>query len=46
MAAPRANWKGVLKIGAIECGAALYTAASTAERVSLHRLAKKAIGSE
>lgn len=39
--APRANWKGVLKIGAIECGVALYTAASTAERVSFHILNRK-----
>lgn len=39
--APRANWKGVLKIGAIECGVALYTAASTAERMSFHILNRK-----
>jgi DNA end-binding protein Ku len=41
MATPRANWKGVLKIGAIECGVALYTAASTAERMSFHILNRK-----
>jgi DNA end-binding protein Ku len=39
--APRANWKGVLKIGDIECPVALYTAASAAERVSFHILNRK-----
>lgn len=32
----RANWKGVLKIGDLACTVALFTAASTAERVSFH----------
>lgn len=41
MAAPRANWKGILKLGTIECGVALYTAASTVERVSFHILNRK-----
>jgi DNA end-binding protein Ku len=41
MATPRANWKGLLKIGAVECGVALYTAASTAERISFHILNRK-----
>lgn len=41
MAAPRASWKGVLRIGAVECGVALYTAASTSERVSFHILNRK-----
>ncbi|MFA7439958.1 MAG: Ku protein [Sphingomonadaceae bacterium] len=34
--APRANWKGFLKIGEVVCPVALYTAASTSERISLH----------
>lgn len=34
--AARANWKGVLKIGEVACPVALYTAASTAERVAFH----------
>ena len=34
--AARANWKGVLKVGEVSCPVALYTAASTAERVSFH----------
>jgi DNA end-binding protein Ku len=36
MASPRANWKGSLAIGDLSCPVALYTAASTAERISLH----------
>jgi DNA end-binding protein Ku len=36
--AARANWKGVLKIGEVSCPVALYTAASTAERISFHIL--------
>jgi DNA end-binding protein Ku len=34
--APRANWKGYLKIGELSCQVALYTAASTSDRVSFH----------
>jgi len=34
--APRANWKGFLKIGDLACAVALYTAASTSERVAFH----------
>jgi DNA end-binding protein Ku len=34
----RANWKGVLKIGEVLCPVALYTAASTAERIAFHIL--------
>jgi DNA end-binding protein Ku len=34
--APRANWKGYLKIGELSCPVALYTAASTSDRVSFH----------
>lgn len=37
----RANWKGALEIGAVKCGVALYTAASTSERVSFHVLNRK-----
>lgn len=36
--APRANWKGVLKIAAVSCPVALYTAASTSERIAFHTL--------
>ncbi|CAM5774833.1 non-homologous end joining protein Ku [Labrys miyagiensis] len=41
MARPRANWKGVLKIGELVVGVALYTAASTSERVAFHTLNRK-----
>ncbi len=34
--APRANWKGYLKVGEVSCQVALYTAASTSDRVSFH----------
>ncbi|MCJ9669233.1 MULTISPECIES: Ku protein [unclassified Neorhizobium] len=34
--APRANWKGYLKVGELSCPVALYTAASTSDRVSFH----------
>lgn len=36
MAALRANWKGYLKFGEISCPVALYTGASTSERISFH----------
>jgi DNA end-binding protein Ku len=39
--APRAQWKGYLKIDEIGCAVALYTAASTAERTSFHTINKK-----
>ncbi len=39
--APRANWKGQLKIGELLCPVALYTAASTSERVSFHLVNRK-----
>jgi len=32
----RANWKGFLKIGEVVCPVALYTAASTSDRIVLH----------
>ncbi|TWB29734.1 non-homologous end joining protein Ku [Nitrospirillum bahiense] len=34
--APRANWKGFLKIGEVSCPVALYTAASSSERIAFH----------
>src|SRR5437762_9753505 len=40
--AARANWKGVLKAGEVSCAVALYTAASTAERIAFHILNRKA----
>src|SRR6266513_557067 len=39
--AARANWKGVLNIGELSCSVALYTAASTAERIAFHILNRK-----
>ena len=36
--APRANWKGFLKVGELTCPVALYTAASTSERIAFHTL--------
>ncbi|GLS39731.1 non-homologous end joining protein Ku [Mesorhizobium tianshanense] len=36
--APRANWKGFLKIGELGCPVALYTAASTSERIAFHTI--------
>ena len=36
--APRANWKGVLKIAEVMCPVSLYTAASTSERIVFHTL--------
>lgn len=38
MAAPRVNWRGYLKIGELSCPVALYTGASTSERVSFHTI--------
>jgi DNA end-binding protein Ku len=39
--APRAIWKGELRIGTLGFDVALYTAASTSERISLHVLNRK-----
>jgi DNA end-binding protein Ku len=39
--AARANWKGILKVGEVSCPVALYTAASTAERIAFHILNRK-----
>ena len=36
--APRANWKGYLKLGELSCAVALYTAASTSERIAFHTI--------
>jgi DNA end-binding protein Ku len=41
MAAHRAQWKGHLKVGELSCSVGLYTAASTAERISFHMLNEK-----
>ena len=41
MANPRAIWKGYLKLGELACPVALYTAASTSERISFHTLNRK-----
>ena len=34
--APRANWKGFLKVQEVVCPVALYTAASASERIAFH----------
>jgi DNA end-binding protein Ku len=34
--APRANWKGFIKVGELTCPVALYTAASTGDRIAFH----------
>ncbi len=39
--APRANWKGFLKLGEVTCPVVLYTAASVSERVAFHTLNRK-----
>src|SRR2546421_4698018 len=39
--APRAYWKGYLKLSLVSCPIALYPAASTSERVSFHRINKE-----
>jgi DNA end-binding protein Ku len=36
--APRANWKGFLKIAEVTCPVALYTAVSTSERIAFHTI--------
>ncbi len=41
MSAPRANWKGFLRLGELSCGVALYTAASQSERIAFHLLNRK-----
>ncbi len=39
--APRANWKGMLKIGQVCCAVGLYTAVTTSERIAFHTLNRK-----
>jgi DNA end-binding protein Ku len=39
--AARANWNGLLKIGELSASVALYTAASTAERITFHIINRK-----
>ncbi|MBL8563273.1 MAG: Ku protein [Gemmobacter sp.] len=36
--APRANWKGFLKVAELSCPVGLYTAASTSDRISFHTI--------
>ena len=36
--APRAYWKGYLKLSLVSCPVALYPAASSSERVSFNRI--------
>src|SRR3974390_2599696 len=36
--APRAYWKGYLKLSLVSCPVALYPASSASEKVSFHRL--------
>ncbi len=36
--APRANWKGFLKIAEVSCPVALFTAASTSDRIAFHTI--------
>ncbi|QJP12765.1 Ku protein [Starkeya sp. ORNL1] len=36
--APRANWKGYLKIAELTCPVALFTAASTSDRIAFHTI--------
>ncbi len=36
----RAQWKGFLKVGEVSCGVALYTAASTSERITFNTINK------
>ncbi len=39
--APRANWKGYLKLSLVSCAVALYPASSTAERISFNTINRK-----
>lgn len=40
MAAHRAQWKGFVKFGEVTCGVALYTAASTSDRITFNTINK------
>ncbi|ARQ60508.1 ATP-dependent DNA helicase Ku-type protein (plasmid) [Rhizobium sp. Kim5] len=41
MAGPKANWKGYIKFGEVSCPVALYTAASSSERIAFNTLNRK-----
>ena len=41
MAGPRANWKGYIKFGEVSFPVALYTAASSSERIAFNTLNRK-----
>ncbi|RVH34239.1 non-homologous end joining protein Ku [Sinorhizobium meliloti] len=41
MVGPRANWKGYIKFGEVTCPVALYTAASSSERIAFNTLNRK-----
>lgn len=41
MVAPRANWKGFIKFGEVSCPVALYTAASSSDRITFNTLDRK-----
>jgi non-homologous end joining protein Ku len=43
--APRASWKGYLKLSLVSCPITLYPAASTSERISFNRIKKPAVAS-
>src|SRR5215204_4863603 len=38
--APRANWKGYLKLSLVSCPIALYPATSSSSKISFHRINK------
>lgn len=40
MAGHRAQWKGFIKFGEVSCGVALYTAASTSDRIAFNTINK------
>jgi DNA end-binding protein Ku len=41
MVSPRANWKGFIKFGEVSCPVALYTAASSSERIAFNTINRK-----
>ena len=41
MVALRANWKGYIKVGEVTCPVALYTAASSSERIAFNTINRK-----
>ncbi|MBB3917275.1 Ku protein [Rhizobium fabae] len=43
MAGPRANWKGYIKFGEVSFPVALYTAASSSERIAFNTLNRKTV---